>query len=34
MVFQEFSKNYLDILMALLFQHPLYYQQQEFFLLF
>ena len=29
--FQGFSKNYLSILMVLLFQHPLYYR---FFLLF
>ena len=30
MAFEEFSKNYLSILIAMLFKHPLCYQQQEF----
>ena len=34
MVFQEFSKNCLNILMVQLFQHLLYYHHQEYFLFF
>ena len=34
MAFQEFSKNYLNILMVQLFQHLLYFHNQEFFLWF
>ena len=34
MEFQEFSKNYWNILMKLLFQHPLYHQQQGFSIIF
>ena len=34
MAFQKFPKNYLRISMGLLFQHPLYHQQQKFFMLF
>ena len=34
MAFQEISKNYLNSLMERLFYHPLYYQEQEIFLLF
>ena len=31
MAFQEFSKNYLNILMEQLSQHFFYYQHQEYF---
>ena len=34
MTFEEFSKNYLSIIMVLLFQHFLYNHHQGYFLLF
>ena len=34
MAIQEFSRSSLNILMVQLFQHLLYYHQQEYYLLF